>query len=142
MTKWTKPSDRFKQDLEPALADYTNDPLCERKANILASAIDRHCDWTYVYLRDTNPSRLGDAKNEKQFLRQLLPQCQPLQIMNELSDAYHHRELTKPSNPARLITESTAAYSVQDGALHIQKWKKPFLPEAITAVDFWRNFKD
>jgi hypothetical protein len=142
MTKWMKPSDRFKQEIEPALADYKSDPLSERKANVLASAIDHYVDWTYVYLRDTHPSRVGGAKNEKQFLRQLLPQCPQLQIMNELCDAYHHRELDQPSNPPRLIKESTAAYSVQDGALHVQRWNKPFLSEVTTAVDFLRNLKD
>ena len=141
MTKWMKPSDRL-QEVELALADYKSDPLSERKANILASAIDHHVDWTYVYLSDTHPSRIGGAKNEKQFLRQLLPRCPQLQIMNELSDAYHHRHLDQPSNPPRVITESTAAYSVLNGALHIQRWDKPFLSEAITAVDFWRNLKD
>jgi hypothetical protein len=45
----TKPSERFIEEIEPALADYIKEPLSERLANNLARAIDHHLDWTFDY---------------------------------------------------------------------------------------------
>jgi hypothetical protein len=136
----TKPSERFSQEIEPALADYINGPRSERLANNLARAIDHHVDWTFDYYSKVDPSRLKGAGDVKSFRRQLLQQCSELQIVNDLSDAAHHRFLTWPNNPPRIVDTSTAAY-VDAGALYVQNFG-PFLPAATNAVDFWRLWKD
>jgi hypothetical protein len=94
----TKPSERFIEEIEPALADYIKEPLSERLANNLARAIDHHLDWTFDYYRKVDPSRLNGAGDEKSFRRQLFPQCSQLRMMNDLSDAAHHRFLTRSND--------------------------------------------
>jgi hypothetical protein len=108
-----KPSERFRQEIQPALDDYLKELGSERLANNLARAIDHQVDWTFEYYEQTDPRRLNGAKDEKSFRRQLLGQCPELAIMNDLSDAAHHRFLNRPSNPARVTVTSSAAYSVQ-----------------------------
>ena len=50
MTGLVKPSERFRQEIEPALADYRAGSLpSERLANNLAKAIDHHLEWTFSY---------------------------------------------------------------------------------------------
>jgi hypothetical protein len=138
----TRPSEQFRREIEPALADFDKDRLSERLANNLARAIDHHADWTFAYYKALDPSRLNGAVDEKTFRRQLLPQCRQLQIMNDLSDAAHHRFLTRNNNPPRVVDVSTAAYSVQAGTLYVQKYETPFLPAASEAIDFWSKWKD
>jgi hypothetical protein len=138
----TKPSERFRQEVEPALAEYRLDPLSERLANNLARALDHHAEWTFAFYRDVDSSRLCGATNEKSFRRQLLSQCPELQMMNDLSDAAHHRFLTWPNDPPRVIDTSTAAYSIQAGELHVPNYHATFSSAATKAVDFWRKWKD
>jgi hypothetical protein len=137
-----KPSERFSQTVQPALDDYLNEPFSQRRANVLASAIDHHVDWTFAYYAKVDPPRLNGAKNERAFRVTLLSECEELRMMNDLSDAAHHRFLTWPNNPPRIIDTSTAAYSIEAGKLHVRKYEKPFLPAAVKAVDFLRNWKD
>jgi hypothetical protein len=118
-------------------------------ADNLASAVDHHLDWTFVYYEQTDPARLNGAKDEKSFRRQLLGQCPELAAMNDLSDGAHHRFLTRPSNPARITVTSSAAYSVQANPaqpggvqLYISASQTQFFSAATKAVDFWRNWKD
>jgi hypothetical protein len=80
-------------------------------------------------------------------------------MMNDLSDAAHHRKLTRSNDPPRVIVESTAAYSLQPTSspppggsvelyisgsveLHVSGYEKPFLPAAMKAVGFWRDWQD
>lgn len=138
----TKPSERFSQEIEPALSDYIKDPLSQRLANILATAVDHHVDWTYKYYETADPSRLYGAVDEKSFRRQLLPHCPQLQIVNELSAAAHHRFLDRKNDPPRVVDTSTAAYREQTGTLYVCKHETPFLQAATISVDFWRAWKD
>jgi hypothetical protein len=142
MGELTKPSERFHREIKPALDEYRKDPLSERLANRLASAIDHNADWTFAYYKQNDPSRLNGGKDSKAFRRQLLGQCPELQMMNELSDAAHHRFLDRPHDPPRAITASTAAYSAEAGALYVANYQSPFLPAVTAAVDFWRLWKD
>jgi hypothetical protein len=142
MTGLTKPSECFKQEIEPALAEYENEPLSERRAKILASAIDHHLDWTFEYYKRVDSSRLGGAADVKVFRRNLISQCPELQMMNDLSDGKHHRFLDRPSNPPRVADVSTAAFSVQNGQLYVPEYGKLFEPSARTAANFWGNWQD
>jgi hypothetical protein len=137
-----KPSEVFRRKIEPAFNDYTKNPLSERLANILAMAIDHQSDWTFEYYKNVDPSRLSGSSSVKAFREQLISQCPQLQVMNELADADHHRFLTRPSNPPRVVDTSTAAYSVQAGELCVPKYQATFLSEATKAIDFWRVWKD
>jgi hypothetical protein len=38
----TAPSERFRTEIQPAWEEYLSNPLVERKANSLASAVDHH----------------------------------------------------------------------------------------------------
>jgi hypothetical protein len=136
----TKPSERFSHEIEPALADYIKNPLSQRLANNLARAVDHHVDWTFEYYKTVDPSRLYGTSDEKSFRRKLLRQCPQLQTMNDLSDAAHHRFLTRQNDPPRTVVTSTAAYSAKAGALYVRE--SPFLLAATKAVDFWRAWKD
>jgi hypothetical protein len=141
-----KPSAQFQREIQPALDDYLTDVGSERLANNLARAIDHHVDWTFEYYKRTDPRRLNGANDPKSFRRQLLGECPGLAIMNDLSDAAHHRFLDRPNDPARITVTSTAAYSQVNSAggvqLYIQATQKPFLSEATKAADFWRQWKD
>jgi hypothetical protein len=138
----TTPSERFRQEVEPALADYDRDRLSERLANNLARAIDHHVDWNFQYYKAVGASRLNGAKDTKEFRATLLSQCPELQMMNDLSDAAHHHFLDRPNTPPRVIDVSTAAYVVQDGQLWVREYEKPYWPSATKAADFLRNWKD
>lgn len=137
-----KPSERFLEMVEPALSEYIRDPLSERRANILAAAIDHHLDWTFEYYNAVDPSRLDGAVDVKSFRRHLFSECSQLQMMNDLSDTAHHRFLTWPNNPPRVVDTSTAAYKVEEGVLCVRNFETSFLPAATKAVDFWRVWKD
>jgi len=144
----TKPSERFRQEIQPALDEYVQTPS-ERLANNLAKAIDHHVDWTFEYYRRTDPSRLNGAEDVKSFRRQLLQQCPELATMNDLSDAAHHRFLERPNDPRRVTVTSTAAYSwqanpAQPGGveLYIEASQSPFLPAETTAADFFARWQD
>ncbi len=91
MNELTNPSERLQQDLEQAFTEYLQDPLSERKANIFARAADDHLEWTFKYHEKYDTSRLNGATDLKSFRKNLLPQCQPLQMMSDLADAAHHR---------------------------------------------------
>jgi len=153
-----KPSERFRQEILPALDDYLNDSVSERLAHSLARALDHHVDWTFEYCNQNDQARLNGATDPKSFRRDLLGQCPELQMMNDLSDAAHHRFLTRRNDPPRVVVESTAAYSLQPSSestggsvtlcasgsvqLCVSGYDKPFLPAARNAVDFWRQWKD
>jgi hypothetical protein len=137
-----KPSERYRSVIEPAYNDYVKEPLSERLANSLAAAIDHQIDWAFAYYEAVDRSRLDGATNVKSFRRKLVAQCTPLQVMNDLSDAAHHRFLTRKNDPARAVVASTAAYSMQSGALQIPAYNVPFLPTANGALDFWRKWQD
>ena len=137
-----KPSENFREEIEPALAVYLNDPLSKRLANNLARAVDHHLTWTFEYYKDVDPSRLSGSSNEKEFRRQLISQCPELRIMNDLSDAAHHRFLRRPNDPPRATVASTAAYSTEAGELYVTDHKAPFFRAAVKAVDFWRGWED
>jgi hypothetical protein len=111
-----KPSEQFQRQIQPALDDYLRDPGSERLANNLARAVDHQVDWTFEYYKQNNPSRLNGASDVRSFRRQLLKQCPELQMMNDLSDAAHHRFLTWPSDPPRITVESSSAYSLNSSA--------------------------
>jgi hypothetical protein len=138
----TYPSERFRENIEPALAEYLKNPLSKRSANNLARDLDHHSDWAFEYYKQNDRSRLNGATDVKTFRRQLYGQCPELRMMNDLSDASHHRFLNRRSNPQRIVTASTAAYSVKDGALYVPNYETHFLPAANTAVDFWRDWND
>jgi|SRR6516164_3081181 hypothetical protein len=142
MSGLTKPSELFQQKIEPAFADYARDSLSERRANDLARALDHHADWTFEYYKQIDPSRLEGATDVKKFRRNLISQCPDLAIMNDLSDADHHRFLDRPNDPPRVVAISTAAYSVQAGVLNVAPSQAPFMPAAIKAVEFWRQWQD
>jgi hypothetical protein len=146
MTGLVKPSERFRQEIEPAMADYRAGSLpSERLANNLAKAIDHHLEWTFSYYEKVDPSRLFGAKNVPQFKNEMFKQCPSLQMMWDLSDSARHRFLTrKPPQPLppRIIESSTDAYSVVDGELWVPPYGQKFLPAAIAAVDFWQHWQD
>lgn len=138
----TKPSECFQREIEPALAEYLSEPLSEHRAKNLASAIDHHLVWTFEYYNRVDRSRLKGATDVKVFRRNMISQCPELQMMNDLSDAKHHRFLDWPSKPERVVTESTAAFSVQDGQLYVPKYGKAFQPSAMIGADFWHKWPD
>jgi hypothetical protein len=83
------------------------------------------------------------TKDVKEFRRNLFGQCPALQPMWDLSDAAHHRVLTRRTNPPHSVYASTAAYDPLPTGLGIKDYgNKPFLAEAEAAADFWRRWKD
>jgi hypothetical protein len=144
-----KPSERFLGEVEPALDEYLRDPLSERLANNLARAIDHQVDWTFEYYGQHDPSRLGGASNVKTFRLQLIGRCPELRMMNDLSDAAHHRILTRPNSPPRITVTSSSAYSPQPKSgsggsvgLFVPGYATPFLLAAAKAIEFWRIWQD
>jgi hypothetical protein len=146
MTGLVKPSERFRQEIEPALADYqAASPPSERLANNLAKAIDHHLEWTFSYYEKVDASRLFGAKALPDFKSEMFKQCPSLRMMSDLSDSAHHRFLTRtPSQPLplRTVENSTDAYRVVAGELWVPRYHERFLPAAIAAVDFWRHWQD
>src|SRR5215831_8946314 len=84
----------------------------------------------------------GLIKPSEQLQQEIQPaQCSELQIMNDLSDAAHHRFLTWPNNPPRVVVQASAAFSLQSptGGESVQLYIStygPFLPAATKAVAF------
>jgi len=138
----TKPSEMFQERVEPALKEYLEVQLSERRANILAEALDAHLEWTYEYYERTDPSRLKGAATLRSFCTDLFRQHRELHMMSDLADSARHRFLDRPRNPPRVVTGSTAAYYVEAGVLHVQGFKFSFASEATKAVEFWRNWRD
>jgi hypothetical protein len=139
-----KPSERFRSEVDPAFKEYLSDSLSERRANNIARALDHHLDWTYEYYARGDRSRLPGDGSLATFRQNAFASCPVvLQMMHDLSDASHHRILTRPSKPSRIVVVSSAAYAVQDcGELWVNGYETPFLPAARTAVEFWKHWPD
>jgi hypothetical protein len=123
--------------------DYKASPLSERLANNVARAVDHHLEWTHVYYLEGDPSRLLGATELKDFRLHLFSTCRELQMMWDISDAAHHRILTRRSiPPRRMVNTSTAAYFTKAEELWVNGYDKPFLASALNAVGFWRRWSD
>jgi hypothetical protein len=135
----TLPSARFLSEIQPAWQEYLSDPLVERKANNLARAMDHHLDWTFSYYNQVDRSRLMGATSLDGFREKVFGLCPELQMMRDLSDAAHHRFLTRSS---AVVVTSSAAYSFQNGALLVPDYGRSFGDSARKAVEFWRQWPD
>lgn len=142
MTNLLKPSLRFQDNIQPAFDEYASDPLNERRANILASAIDHQVDWTFEYLAASNPSRLPGDASLGDFRRNLFGQCPDLRAMSDLSDASHHRFLTRERTPARSVTTSTDAYVICENELVVKGYDRPFAELVQGSFNFWKSWTD
>src|SRR5262245_47318955 len=120
------PSAKFQSEILPAAEEYLADPLNERRANNLARAIDHHLDWTFEYYFHGDRSRLMGSTTLQEFRQKLIALCPELQMMWDLSDAAHHRFLTRPATPARVVVTSSMAYSLQGDALRVAGYDRPF----------------
>jgi hypothetical protein len=137
----TKPSEIFRQRVEPAYSEYLQNPLSEYHANNLAEALNNQVEWRYKYLAEVDPARLSGA-TLKSFRTDLLTNNRPLHVMRDLADAARHRELDRAQEPPRIVTLSTDAYYEEAGVLHVQGFHTPFPSEAGQAFKFWRNLSD
>jgi hypothetical protein len=144
-----KPSERFRSEVDPAFKEYLSDSLSERRANNIARALDHHLDWTYEYYAQGDRSRLLGGGSLATFRQKAFALCPVLQMMHDLSDASHHRFLTRQSKPSRIVVVSSAAYAVQGSpqlsspqSLWVNGYGTPFLPVARTAVEFWKHWPD
>ena len=138
----TKPSEIFRQRVEPAYSDYLKNPLSEYHANNLAVALNNQVEWTYKYLKEVDPHRLHFDATLGSFRTDLLTQHRALHVMSDLANTDKHRELDWPSKPPRVVTRSTDAYYEKDGVLYVNGFHTPFPTEAGQAVEFWRNVPD
>ena len=138
---WTKPSEIFQQRVEPAWQDHLNNPRSEYHANNLAVAVNYQVEWTYLYLKEVDPSRLNGA-TLRSFRTDLQTQHRALHVMSDLGTVAKHRELDWPSDPPRVVTLSTDAYYEKDGVLYVNNFHTPFSSAAEQAMEFWRNWPD
>ena len=138
----TKPSEIFRQRVEPAYSDYLQNPLSEYHANNLAEALNNQVEWTYKYLKAVDPHRLHFDATLGSFRTDLLTQHRPLHVMSDLADAAQHRELEFERKPARVVTLSTDAYYEKDGVLYVMGFDVPFSSAAGEAREYWLNFPD
>ena len=138
----TKPSEIFRQRVEPAYSDYLQNPLSEYHANNLAEALNNQVEWTYKYLKAVDPHRLHFDATLGSFRTDLLTQHRPLHVMSDLADAAQHRELTFERKPARVVTLSTDAYYEKEGVLYVKHFDTPFPSAAGQAFEFWRKWPD
>lgn len=136
-----KPSDVFAREIEPAFDEYKAEPLSERRAKNVARAIDHHLDWTYEYYAHVDRGRLLGAAQLKEFRQAIFLRCPELRIMFDISDAAHHRFLTRKNIP-RIVETATAAFVEQDSQLWVQNYGRPFLPAVAAAVAFWKRWPD
>ena len=124
----------------PALVEYLAEPQSERRANILATAINDHAEWTFRYY-PAGSDRVFGANTPHQFREALFSRCPELRMMWDLADASKHRFLTKPGIP-RTVAVSTAAYTVKSDELYIQGFDQPFSAAAQRAVGYWKQWSD
>ena len=134
-----KPSELFRTEIEPALAEYRADHLSERRAKYVARAIDHHLDWTHAYYKSVDRSRAPHKLWD--FRLEVFERCPELQIMNDLSNAAHHRLLRVREKLPRLVATASDAFTVCTDELWIEGYG-PFLPAANAAVEFWRKWRD
>jgi hypothetical protein len=137
-----KPSERFRSEVDPAFKEYLSESLSERRANNIARALDHHLDWTYEYYARGDRSRLPGDCSLATFRQEAFASCPALKMMHDLSDASHHRFLTRQSKPPRTVVVSSAAYAVQDCDLWVSGYERPFRPAASDAVEFWKRWRD
>jgi hypothetical protein len=116
MSGSTKPSERLRENVEPAVSEYLQNPLSRRHANALAGALNDHLEWTYKYYQQVNPSRL-DGATLRSFRTDLLKQHRSLQVMSDLADAAHHRYLDRAHVQGR-IWNTTARQIKNEARLH------------------------
>jgi hypothetical protein len=135
----TAPSERFRTEIQPAWEEYLSNPLVERKANNLASAVDHHLDWTFEYYNQVDQLRLMGATDLAGFRQKIFGLCPELRMMRDLSDAKHHRFLTRKS---AVVVTSSSAYSAQNNTLLVPSYGRSFADSARKAVDFWRQWAD
>jgi hypothetical protein len=141
----TKPSEIFSSKVDPAFTAYGRALLDERLANNLARALNDQLEWTYQYYeKNGDRSRLYGATSLSDFRRKIFEQdrCPDARMMWDLADADHHRFLERGSDPSRLVTASTAAYTPDNGQLVVSPYKKTLLDAATAAVSFWRKWPD
>jgi hypothetical protein len=137
----TKPSEIFRQRVEPAYSDYLRDPLSGKYANTLAGALDAHLEWTYKHLNEVDPSRLNGATLGS-FREGLLTEHQALHVMCDLAVIAKYRVADRDHKPPRVVTLSTDAYYEKEGVLYVNHFHTPFASEAGHAVEFWRKWPD
>lgn len=140
MVALLKPSEVLKTEIEPAFAEYLAEHLNERRAKYVAQTIDHHLVWTYEYYERIDKSRLLNASSLKAFRSELFRRCPELRIMWDISDAAHHRFLTRRIK--RVVTTASDAFAVRADELWIQGYDLPFLRAAAAAVKFWRSWPD
>lgn len=141
MVELTKPSECLRQDLEPAFAEYSQDPCSRRRANIFATAANQHLEWTFKYYQEHDPSRLKGA-TLKSFRGDLLSKYPAMHMMSNLAAGADHRILTRKHEPAHVVAVSTAAYYEEAGVLRVHGFDMPFASAAGQLMEFWRDWPD
>lgn len=137
-----RPSERFAAEIQPALSEYEAQPANERLAVNLARAVDHHLEWTFKYYCEGDRTRLSGAHSLAAFRQQMLGLCPELRMMWDISDAAHHRFLTVPATPPRIVKSATASFSTRGAELWVQNYGRPFRASAHKAVEFWRHWRD
>lgn len=141
MPDLTPPSEIFAAEVQPAYQDFAADPLSERHAKNAARAVDHHLDWTFEYYDRTDQSRLLGAETLGGFRETIFGNCTELRMMNDISDAAHHRFLTRRVE-SRTVFTSTDSFVADIEELVVNNYNEPFLPALTTAVNFWRDWPD
>lgn len=136
-----KPSEIFQNEVLPAYSDFKTHPLDERLAKNAARAVDHHLDWVYEYYKINNQARLLGHKKLKPFRQEVFKSCGELKIMWDISDAAHHRFLTRDLH-LRTVTTSTNSFTVKDEVLIVQGYKVRFIDALDVAVKFWQSWPD
>lgn len=139
MPHLTPPSETFKSSILIAYIDVVAEPLSEHYANTACKVLVDQIEWVYQFY-ENDPARLLAAKNLNEFRARIFEKCPDLRVMWDTADAAKHRFLTKPKNPPRLVTSSTAAYSIEEGQLMLAG--RPALERISAAVEFWRAWRD
>lgn len=135
-----KPSECFRDDVEPNYLAFLEDPTAEWLANNAADAIARQIEWAHQYYIETDSSRLPGSGSLKAFRDHLsLNECPDLQLMWDLGAARKHRILTRNITD-RIVTSATSAYSIGEG--HFIVDGQSFDEALKRAVDFWRHWLD
>ena len=130
----------FHEDVLSNYQVWRSDQLDETKARNLALSLHHFHEKVFGYCRLHDQGRLGGARNQQEFLGQLLAQCPALEVLRDVADASKHHSLARKT--ARVWTPTDAITHHGDRLFVAGDWNCYFDDVVEAAIAFWRVWLD
>ena len=114
---WT-PREHFENDVRPACEAYFADSTSQWKAKAAAQALNNFSEWTFLYFKENDPSRLRGFTKLSDFKTHHVSSCPEFQVVGDLAEAAKHRFLSSKL-AQRVVTTSTGGWAERGDILAI-----------------------